>query len=83
MPEKKTKVKLDMAKFEMLPSYFDYIFVHLRQKVRLMPELSTKFLSSLGPNATPKARPDLRLYYRLNSLQNAKITKGKITVCVE
>ena len=34
----------------MLPSYFDYIFVHLRQKVRLRPELSPKFLQSLGPN---------------------------------
>ena len=45
----------------MLPSYFDYIFVHLRQKVRLRPELSPKFLSTLGPNPTRKARPDLQL----------------------
>ena len=36
----------------MLPSYFDYIFVHLRQKARLRPELSSKFLSTLGPNPT-------------------------------
>ena len=35
----------------MLPSYFDCIFVHLRQKVRLRPELSSKFLSTLGRNA--------------------------------
>ena len=34
----------------MLPSYFDYIFVHLKQKARLRPELSPKFLSTLGPN---------------------------------
>ena len=34
----------------MLPRYFDYIFVHLRQKVRLRPELSPKFLLTLGPN---------------------------------
>ena len=34
----------------MLPNTFDYIFVHLRQKVRLRPELSPKFLSTLGPN---------------------------------
>ena len=27
----------------MLSSYFDYIFVHLRQKARLRPELSPKF----------------------------------------
>ena len=40
----------------MLPSYFDYIFVHVRQKVRLRPELSPKFLSTLGPN-TARTRP--------------------------
>ena len=34
----------------MLPSYFDYSFVHLRQKARLRPELSPKFLSTLGLN---------------------------------
>ena len=34
----------------MLPSYFDYILVHLRQKARFRPELSPKFLSALGPN---------------------------------
>ena len=34
----------------MLPSYFDYIFVHLKQQVRLRPEISTKVLSTLGPN---------------------------------
>ena len=41
----------------MLASYFDCIFVHLRQKVRLRPELSPKFLSTLGPNPTRKAGP--------------------------
>ena len=46
----------------MLTSYFDLIFVHPRQKVRLRPELSPKFLSSLGPNLTRKARPDLQLW---------------------
>ena len=45
----------------MLLSYFDYIFVHLRQKARLRPELSPKFLSTLGPNPTRKARLDLQL----------------------
>ena len=39
----------------MLPSYFDYILVHLRQKVRLGPELSPKFLSTLGPNPARNA----------------------------
>ena len=47
----------------MLPSCFDYIFVHSRQKARLRPELSPKFLSTLGPNPNPtrKARLDLQL----------------------
>ena len=55
------KVKLGRKNLAMLPSYFDYIFVHLRQKVRLWPELSPKFLSTSGPNQTQKARPDLQL----------------------
>ena len=46
----------------MLPSCFDYIFVNSRQKARLRPELSPKFLSTLGPNPTRKARPDLQLW---------------------
>ena len=47
----------------MLPSYFNYIFVYLRQKVRLRSDLSPKFLSTLGPNPTRKARPDLQLWF--------------------
>ena len=38
----------------MLPRYFDYIFVHQRQKVRFEPELSSKFLSTLGPDRLEK-----------------------------
>ena len=53
----------------MLPGYFDCIFVHLRQKVRLRPVLSPKFLSTLGPNPTRKARPDLQLCYDSNITQ--------------
>ena len=34
----------------MLQNSFDYIFVHLRQKVSLTSELSPKFLSTLGSN---------------------------------
>ena len=41
----------------MLPSYFDYIFEHLRQKARLRLELSPKILSTLGPNPAP-TRPE-------------------------
>ena len=49
----------------MLPSYFDYIFVHLKQEVRLRPELSQKFWSTLGPKPSPtrKARPDTTLMH--------------------
>ena len=43
MPEKKKKVRLGLKSLAMLPSYFDYIFVYLRQKARLRPELSLKF----------------------------------------
>ena len=55
------KVKVGLKNLALLPNYFDFIFVHLRQKARLRPELSRKFLSSFGPNATRKARPDLQL----------------------
>ena len=48
----------------MLPSYSDYIFVRLRQKVRLRPALSPNFLSTLGPNPNRKARPDLQLWLK-------------------
>ena len=41
----------------MLPSYFDYIYVHVRQKARLRPDLSPKFLSTLGPNLA-RTRPE-------------------------
>ena len=56
MPKKETKVKLGLKSLAMLPNYFNYIFVHLRRKVRLRPELSPKFLSILGPNPT-QTRP--------------------------
>ena len=54
---KKPKIKLGLKTSAMLPSYFDYIFVHLKQKVRLRPELNPKFLSSLGPNPNPTRKP--------------------------
>ena len=63
MAEKNPKVKLGLKNIAMLPKYLDCIFVHLRQKVRLRPELSTKFLSTLGPNPTRKARLDLQLWW--------------------
>ena len=64
MPEKKTKVKLGLKNLAMLPSYFDYIFAHLRQRARLRLKSGPKFLSTLSPNParTLKARPDLQLW---------------------
>ena len=50
MSENNKSLELGLKNLAMLPSYFDYIFVHLRQKARLRPELSPKFLSTLGPN---------------------------------
>ena len=41
--QKKTKVNLGLKNLAMLPSYFDYIFMHLREKARLRPKLSSKF----------------------------------------
>ena len=61
MPEEKRKVKLRLKNLAMLPSYFDCIFVYLRQKVRLRPKLRPKFLSTLGQNPTRKCGLDLQL----------------------
>ena len=65
MPKKNPKVKLVLKNLAMLPSYFDYIFVHLRQKVRPKPILGPIFLSIFGPNPTRKAQPELQLCTRL------------------
>ena len=61
MPEK-TRVKSGLKNLALLRSCFDYIIVHSRQKARLRPEFSPKFLSTLGPNPNRKARPDLQLW---------------------
>ena len=60
---------LGLENWAMLPSYFDYIFVHLKQKARLRPELSPKFLSTLGPNpARTRPEPDPKSPARLTTL---------------
>ena len=61
MPEENTKVMLGLKNLAMVPSYFNYNFVHRKQKARLRPDLSPKFLTISGPNPTRKARPDLQL----------------------
>ena len=57
MPEKNPKVKLGLKNLALLPSYFDYIFMRVRQKARHRPELSSKFLLTLGPNRPEKTDP--------------------------
>ena len=54
---KNPKVKLGLENLALLPNYFDYIFVHQRQKARLRPELSPKFLSTSGSNPA-RSRPE-------------------------
>ena len=58
----------------MLPSYFDYTFVQLKQNVRLWPELSPKFLSTLGPNPA-QTRPE-KSGQTYNSAQDVSKTNG-------
>ena len=58
----------------MLPSYFDYIFVHLRQKVRLRPELRLKFCPLLDqtrpePELDPKSPARLTTLVTTTELQ--------------
>ena len=68
---KNAKVNLGLKNLAMLPSYFDYILVHLRQKVRLRPELSPKFLSALGLNPArtlPESELDPKSPARLTTL---------------
>ena len=60
MPEKPAS-QVRSEKLALSLSYFGYIFDHQRQKARLRPEVSPKFLSTLGPNLTRKAPLDLQL----------------------
>ena len=57
---KKTKVKLGLKNFAMLQNYFDYVFGHLRQKVRLRPETFV--------NLRPEPKPDPKSPARLTTL---------------
>ena len=46
-----------MKNLALLPSYFNYIFVHLRQKARLRPELSPKFCQLYARTRREKPGP--------------------------
>ena len=39
----------------MLPSYFDYIFVHLKQTVRLRPRTKPEIFVKFRPELDPKS----------------------------
>ena len=66
MPEKKTKLKVGLKNLAMLSSYFDYIFVHLRQKntsqARIQPEILV--------NCRPEPEPDSKNPAQLTTLNN-------------
>ena len=71
---KNPKVKLGLKNLPMLPSYFDYIFVHLKQKVRLRLELSPTFLSTLSPNsARTRSKTNSKSPVRLTTLMHTAI----------
>ena len=75
---KKPKVKLGLKNSAMLQSYFDYIFVRRRKKVRLRPELSPKFLSTLGTNpAQTLTRPEKPGPTYNSGFNGAKLSKAK------
>ena len=64
---------LGLKNVAMLPSYFGNIFVLLKQKARLRPDLSPKFLSTSGPNPArtrPEPEPDPKSPARLTTLNS-------------
>ena len=64
---------LHLKNLATLPSYFDYIFVHLKQKARLGLDLNPKFLSLQArtrpekPGSTYNSGSTHRLALSLNS----------------
>ena len=78
MPKKSRKLKLGLKNLAMLPSYFDYIYVHLRQKAHLRPELSQKFVVNFRPEPDPKTparlttlKPTVNPIYLRNSCSHS------------
>ena len=66
---KSPKVRLGLKNLAILRGYFNYIFVHLRQKVRFRPEIIPKILSTLGPKpARTRPEPDPKNPARLTTL---------------
>ena len=67
MPEKKTKVKSGLKHVVILPRYFHYIFVDLRQKGRLGPKLIGNFVNFM-PEPDPKSLARLTTLFRFTPL---------------
>ena len=61
----------------MLLSYFDYIFVHLKQISTSQARIKPEILSTLGPNSTRKAPRDLQLWTQLQ--HHIEYTKAHMT----
>ena len=60
---------LGLKSLVMLPRYFDYTFVYLKQKAHLRPEFSPNFFSASGPNpARTRPEPDPKSPARLTTL---------------
>ena len=55
MPEKARKLRLGLKNLAILQGYFNYIFVHLRQKVRFRPEISPNIFVNFRPEPDPKS----------------------------
>ena len=77
MPEKKTKLRLDLENLAMLLSYFASK-TKITSQVRIKPEIFVNFRPEPGPNPnqTQKAQPDLQLWF-----YGAKFISGEAINC--
>ena len=67
MPEKNERYcKLGLKILAMLPSYFDYSFVHLStSQAQIKPEIIVNFRPESGPNPNPKSQAELTSLLRV------------------
>ena len=69
---KKSESKVRSEKFSNIANLFLLFFVHVRQKIRLRPELSPTFLSTFGPT-WPEPEPDPKSLARLTTPPLSKL----------
>ena len=55
MPEKDPKVELGLKNLAMLLNYFEYIFVHLRQKSKSQARIKPELFVNFRPEPDPKS----------------------------